>query len=70
MICKKCKYSPKTYGEYCIAQSNPNIYCPDAYTEKASFCGNYDKLKECNDCKTPRIMYEKGMRECEHDQRP
>lgn len=39
MSCEECKYSPKTYKEYCI---NPSRYCPDAYTEKAYLCGNYD----------------------------
>lgn len=42
MSCRECKNSPKTYEEYCIAQSNPSIYCPDAYTEKSYLCGNYD----------------------------
>lgn len=42
MSCKECINSPKTYWEYCIGQSRPNIYCPDAYTEKSYLCGNYD----------------------------
>lgn len=42
MSCRECENSPKTYEEYCIAQSNPSIYCPDAYTEKSYLCGNYD----------------------------
>lgn len=46
MSCKECIYSPKTYEEYCIGKSNPNIYCPDAYTEKSYLCGNYDVDKQ------------------------
>lgn len=42
MGCKECAYAPKTYEEYCIAKSNPKRYCPDAYTVKALYCGNYD----------------------------
>ena len=42
MSCKECAYSPKTYEEYCIGQSNPSMYCPDAYTEISHLCGNYD----------------------------
>ena len=38
MSCKQCEYAPKTYEEYCIGQSNPSIYCPDAYTEKSHLC--------------------------------
>lgn len=38
MSCKDCKYSPKTYEEYCIGQSNPNMYCRDAYAEKSYLC--------------------------------
>lgn len=41
MGCNECIYSPKTYEEYCISQSNPDVYCPDAYTEKSYLCGNY-----------------------------
>ncbi len=43
MSCKECEYSPKTYEEYCKGQTNPSVCCPDAYTEKAQYCGNYDK---------------------------
>ena len=39
VTCKDCKNSPKTYEEYCIGQSNPDIYCPDAYTDKSHLCG-------------------------------
>lgn len=42
MSCKECEYSPKTYEEYCIGQTNPSIYCPDAYTKKSHLCGNYE----------------------------
>ena len=42
MSCKECKYSPKTYEEYCMRQDGSNIYCPDAYTEISYLCGNYD----------------------------
>lgn len=42
MSCEECPYSPKTYEEYCIGQSNSSMYCPDAYTEKSHLCGNYD----------------------------
>ena len=42
MSCEECIYSPKTYEEYCLGQSNPSKYCPDAYTEKSHLCGNYD----------------------------
>ena len=45
MSCKECENSPKTYEEYCIGQSNPSMYCPDAYTEKSYLCGNYDVEK-------------------------
>ena len=43
MSCSKCKYSPKTYEEYCIWQRNSSVFCPDAYTEKSYLCGNYGK---------------------------
>lgn len=46
MSCKNCKYSPKTYEEYCIGQSNPAVYCPDAYTERSQFCLMYEEDKE------------------------
>lgn len=49
MSCKECKHSPKTYEEYCIGQRNPSAYCPDAYTEKAQYCGNYDKSNAENE---------------------
>ena len=42
MSCKECKYSPKSYEEYCIAQSNPKEYCSDAYTEKSYLCSEYN----------------------------
>ena len=45
MSCEECKYSPKTYEEYCIRQSNPSMFCPDAYTEKAHLCNNYHAKK-------------------------
>lgn len=41
--CNNCKYSPKTYEEYCIAQRNPVLFCVDAFTEKSQWCGNYGK---------------------------
>ena len=43
MGCNECKNSPKTYEEFCMSQSNPSVYCPDAYTEKSHLCGNYGK---------------------------
>ncbi len=45
MSCWECEYAPKTYDEFCIAQANPTMYCPDAYTEISHLCGNYD-IKE------------------------
>ena len=41
--CSNCKYSPKTYKEYCMAQNNPTLFCVDAYTEKSHLCGFYRK---------------------------
>ncbi len=38
MSCTECKYAPKTYEEYCIAQSNPREYCPDAFTILSHLC--------------------------------
>lgn len=53
MSCTECKYAPRTYEEYCIAQSNPGEYCLDAFTGKSSLCklytdtkGNYDEDKK------------------------
>lgn len=43
--CVGCIYSPKSYEEYCIATTNPKRVCPDAYTIKAQYCGNYDQTK-------------------------
>ena len=43
MSCNECIYAPKTYGEYCIAQQIPSLFCPDANTEKSYLCGNYGK---------------------------
>lgn len=48
MGCENCKHAPKTYIEYCISQSCPHIYCPDAYTERAVYCGNYNAMKSSN----------------------
>lgn len=45
MSCTECKYAPKTYEEYCIAQSNPREYCPDAFTGKSSLCELYTDTK-------------------------
>ena len=42
MSCWDCKYAPKTYEEYCMCKSKPDIYCPDAFTEVSHLCGNYD----------------------------
>ena len=41
MSCKNCKFAPKTYEEYCIAQDCPGLYCADAYTNKSPLCGLY-----------------------------
>lgn len=49
MGCKNCKYSPSTYEEYCIAQSNPDVFCPDAYKDISYLCGNYLKEGDEND---------------------
>ena len=46
MSCKECENSPKTYEEYCIAQNNPSVYCPDAYTENAHLCNNFGNDKQ------------------------
>lgn len=45
MSCTGCKYAPKTYEEYCIAQSNPREYCPDAFTDRSSLCELYTDAK-------------------------
>ncbi len=45
MSCTECKYAPKTYEEFCIAQSNPREYCPDAFTGKSSLCELYTDTK-------------------------
>ena len=49
MSCEDCINSPKTYDEYCISKSCPGVYCPDAYTELAQYCGNYNKSTEEGD---------------------
>lgn len=42
MSCEECKYSPKTYEEYCLSRHNYSGYfCPDSYTEISHLCGNY-----------------------------
>ena len=52
MSCSKCEYAPKTYEEYCISKKQPQSFCPDAYTEKAQYCGNYEKQQaESEECK-------------------
>lgn len=45
MSCKNCKFAPRTYEEYCIAQSNPREYCADAFTGKSSLCELYTDTK-------------------------
>ena len=37
-MCKNCKDAPSTYEEYCMKSA-----CPDAYAEKARYCGNNKK---------------------------
>ena len=46
MGCKNCEYAPKTYEEYCMAFAHPEQYCPDAFTEIAMHCNNYDESEE------------------------
>lgn len=43
--CAGCAYAPGNLEEYGIAQQNPSVYCPDAYSEKARHCGNFDRRK-------------------------
>jgi hypothetical protein len=43
MSCKECSHSPRTYEEYCLSKSCPDKVCPDAFTERANNCGNYNK---------------------------
>ena len=45
MSCHECKYSPKTYEEYCMAQSGSCLYCPDAYKWVSHFCRGYHETK-------------------------
>lgn len=45
MSCKNCRFAPKTYEEYCIAQDCPGLYCADAYTNKSPLCGLYTDTK-------------------------
>lgn len=40
--CKNCKYAPTTFEEYNMVDG---YSCPNAYTEKARHCGNYEKSK-------------------------
>lgn len=56
MSCEDCKNSPKTYEEYCIGRSNPNMYCRDAYTEKSYLCSNYVESKVKFDKETQRWL--------------
>ena len=57
MSCNECKHSPKTYEEYCMGQKDPSTYCPDAHTERAHLCGNYDN-KEKDEEKKEEIKEE------------
>jgi len=41
MSCTECKYAPRSYEEYCIAQDNPGEYCHDAFTALAHLCKCY-----------------------------
>ncbi len=40
--CKNCKYAPTTFEEYNMVDG---YSCPDAYTEKAQHCDDYEKSK-------------------------
>ena len=40
--CKNCPNAPQTYEEYCLSKCCPEKICPDAYTEVAYHCGNYE----------------------------
>ena len=43
--CRGCSACPGNLEEYGIAQMNPTKYCPDAYSDRAQYCGNYDNTK-------------------------
>lgn len=40
--CKNCPNAPQTFEEYCLSKCCPAKICPDAYTEVAYHCGNYE----------------------------
>lgn len=40
--CKNCPNAPQTFEEYCLSKCCPEKICPDAYTEVAYHCGNYE----------------------------
>lgn len=54
MSCTECKYAPKTYEEFCIAQSNPGEYCHDAFTALAPLCKYYGAEEPQNKPNNPK----------------
>lgn len=40
--CKNCPNAPQTFEEYCLSKCCPGKICPDAYTEVAYHCNNYE----------------------------
>ena len=40
--CVSCPYGPGNFEEYAMAKQDPSTYCPDAYSERAQYCGMYD----------------------------
>ena len=40
--CKNCPNAPQTFEEYCLSKCCPEKICPDAYTEVAYHCNNYE----------------------------
>ena len=43
--CSGCVFCPSNLEEYGIAQNSPATYCPDAYSDRAQYCGKYDNTK-------------------------
>ncbi len=41
--CSGCAYAPGNAEEAALAKQFPTMYCPDAYSERAMYCGNYCK---------------------------
>ena len=41
--CSNCSHAPGNAEEFAMAKQDPTTFCPDAYTEKAQYCGNNNK---------------------------